>query len=110
VEALDELSARYGIPIVNFGHAGNGNLHVNLLLDPAQPGAKERAETCLHEVFDTVLRLRGTLSGEHGVGLAKRDYVSRELSPYALALFAAIKRQFDPNGILNPGKLPTEAD
>ena len=105
VEALNELSARHGIPIVNFGHAGNGNLHVNLLVDPARPGERERADTCLHEVFDKVLELRGTLSGEHGVGLAKRDYVPRELSPYALELFAGIKRQFDPRGILNPGKL-----
>jgi D-lactate dehydrogenase len=110
VEALDELSARYGIPIVNFGHAGNGNLHVNLLIDPARPGEREKAERCLSEVFDRVLRLRGTLSGEHGVGLAKRDYVALELSPYTLALFSAIKRQFDPNGILNPGKLPVESD
>ena len=91
------------------GHAGNGNIHVNLLLDPAKPGQQEKAEECLSEVFDLVLGLRGSLSGEHGVGLAKRDYVGRELDAVSMDLMRAIKRQFDPNGILNMGKmLPDE--
>ncbi|HEX7112821.1 MAG TPA: FAD-linked oxidase C-terminal domain-containing protein, partial [Mizugakiibacter sp.] len=64
-----------------------------------------RAEPCLAEVFDTVIALDGTLSGEHGIGLAKRAFMPRALDPGALALMGAIKRQFDPEGILNPGKL-----
>ncbi|HEX7113175.1 MAG TPA: FAD-linked oxidase C-terminal domain-containing protein, partial [Mizugakiibacter sp.] len=64
-----------------------------------------RAEPCLAEVFDTVIALDGTLSGEHGIGLAKRAFMPRALDPGALALMDAIKRQFDPDGILNPGKL-----
>ncbi len=109
INGLDGLSRRHGIPIVNFGHAGNGNIHVNLLLDPAKPGQQEQAEECLGEVFDLVLGLRGTLSGEHGIGLVKRDYVGRELDAVSMDLMRAIKRQFDPNGILNRGKmLPDE--
>lgn len=105
IAGLDALSRKYALAIVNFGHAGNGNIHVNLLLDPAKPGEKERAERCLDEVFDLVLSLRGTLSGEHGVGLVKRDYVGRELDGESLALMRAIKAQFDPLGILNPDKM-----
>ena len=105
INGLNDLSLRHGIPIVNFGHAGNGNIHVNLLLDPAKPGQQEKAEECLSEVFDLVLGLRGSLSGEHGVGLAKRDYVGRELDAVSMDLMRSIKRQFDPNGILNMGKM-----
>ena len=105
IGGLNELSRRFGLPIVNFGHAGNGNIHVNLLLDPAKPGEEEKAHAALGEVFALVLSLRGTLSGEHGVGLEKRDYIVRELDATSLDLMRAIKRQFDPNGILNPGKM-----
>lgn len=104
IVGLDELSRRYGLPIVNFGHAGNGNIHVNLLYDPARPGESDRAHACLDGMFSLVLSLRGTLSGEHGVGIEKRDYVERELDPPSLRLMRAIKRQFDPNDILNWGK------
>jgi glycolate oxidase subunit GlcD len=104
IDGLQELSAAYGIPIVNFGHAGNGNIHVNLLVNPQDTVQMEAAKRCLDNVFDLVLRLDGTLSGEHGVGLSKRDFVARELTPAALKLMHGIKRQFDPNGILNPGK------
>lgn len=106
IDGLERLSRETGIRIVNFGHAGNGNIHVNLLVEPSE---LPQAERCLARVFDLVLELEGTLSGEHGVGLEKREYVRRELDPVALRLMRDIKRQFDPNGILNPGKgLPTE--
>jgi D-lactate dehydrogenase (quinone) len=104
IDGLQAIALQSGIRIVNFGHAGNGNIHVNLLLDPAQPGAQERAAAALEAAFDLVLALGGTLSGEHGVGLEKRDYVGRELGPEVLALLHGIKAQFDPAGILNPGK------
>lgn len=104
VLGLERLAQRHQIQIVNFGHAGNGNIHVNLLYDPAEPGASDRANSCLGEVFDLVLRLGGTLSGEHGVGLVKRDFISRELDPAALGLMWDIKKLFDPQQILNPGK------
>jgi len=111
INGLAALSAQYGVTIVNFGHAGNGNIHVNLLVDPDDAQQMERAEPCLSDVFDLVLRLGGTLSGEHGIGSEKRDYVARELDPIALRLMHAIKAQFDPKGILNPGKkLPPSED
>jgi len=104
MDRLQDLGQAHGITIVNFGHAGNGNIHVNLLVNPDHPQELARAETCLSAVFDLVLELRGTLSGEHGVGLEKRAFVAREIPPDTLALMHALKRQFDPNGILNPGK------
>jgi D-lactate dehydrogenase len=109
IDGLHALSQRHGITIVNFGHAGNGNIHVNLLVNPDDAQEMQRAEQCLSEVFSLVLELGGTLSGEHGVGLEKRGFIARELDAGSLALMHAIKRQFDPNGILNPGKaLPDE--
>ncbi len=105
IEGLDRLSKKYDLPIINFGHAGNGNIHVNLLLDPDEPGQGKKAQQCLDEIFSLVLALTGTLSGEHGVGLEKRDFVDRELDTNSLELMRNIKRQFDPNGILNPDKI-----
>ncbi len=104
IEGLERLSREHAITIVNFGHAGNGNIHVNLLVDPDDQDEMARAGACLSAVFDLVVALDGTLSGEHGVGLEKRDFVGRELDAVALGLMRAIKRQFDPNGVLNPGK------
>jgi D-lactate dehydrogenase len=104
IEGLTKISEQYSIPIVNFGHAGNGNIHVNLLYDSQDEAQQKNAAPCLNAVFDLVLQLEGTLSGEHGIGEVKRDYVGRELQDTALGLMHAIKQQFDPAGILNPGK------
>lgn len=108
VDGLTALSVASGIPIVNFGHAGNGNLHVNLMVDPAETRQTSAAPDTLARVFDLVLTLGGTLSGEHGIGLAKRDFMPRAIDPPTLALMRAIRRDFDPDGILNPGKLLPE--
>jgi D-lactate dehydrogenase len=102
---LDALERDSGIAIVCFGHAGNGNLHVNLMFDPADPAQAAAAPVALERLFDQVLALGGTLSGEHGIGLDKRAFMPRALDPTALALMQAVKRVFDPDGILNPGKL-----
>ncbi|MFP4079256.1 MAG: FAD-binding oxidoreductase [Ectothiorhodospira sp.] len=104
IREVEALSREYGIPIVCFGHAGNGNIHVNLLVDPDDPRQMTAATPCLDRLFERVLSLEGTLSGEHGVGIAKRDYVERELTPEALDLMRGIKACFDPADILNPGK------
>jgi D-lactate dehydrogenase (quinone) len=105
IDGLEKLSREFGIPIVNFGHAGNGNIHVNLLYDTQDPRQERNALPCLSRVFDLVLALGGTLSGEHGIGMAKRDYINRAIDPVTLDLMRAIKRQFDPRGILNPDKI-----
>jgi D-lactate dehydrogenase len=105
MDGLEDLSRRHSVTIVNFGHAGNGNIHVNLLVDPDDADEMLHAERCLSDLFDLVLELQGTLSGEHGVGIEKRDFVPREIDPVTLGLMGRIKAQFDPQGILNPGKL-----
>jgi D-lactate dehydrogenase len=111
VEAVGAIASRESLRIVCFGHAGNGNLHVNLLFDPAEAGTEARTTRALDALFETTLALGGQLSGEHGIGLAKRGYMARALEPETLATMRAIKRVFDPDGILNPGKLlPDEAD
>jgi D-lactate dehydrogenase len=105
IGGLEALSLEFAITIVNFGHAGNGNIHVNLLVNPDDPDEMHRAERCLERVFDLVLKLKGTLSGEHGVGLEKRDFIDREIAAPALELMRGIKELFDPQDILNPDKM-----
>lgn len=105
LEILDSLATRHGITMVNFGHAGNGNIHVNLLTDFGRAGERDKARKCLAQVFEAVLLLQGTLSGEHGIGYDKREFLGLEIEPAALALMKKIKQQFDPAGILNPDKL-----
>lgn len=104
VEGLQALSRKHDIRIVNFGHAGNGNLHTNLLVDPEDPAQMHAVQLCLADVFRLVLDLEGTLSGEHGVGMEKRDYVGWEIAEDTLDAMRAIKHALDPKGILNPGK------
>lgn len=102
---IEALAERHRLPIVSFGHAGNGNLHVNIIVHRDDVEQMQRAEACLDDMLREVLRLGGTLSGEHGIGSEKRRFVALEIEPDTLALMHAIKRQFDPAGILNPGKL-----
>lgn len=104
IRGVAELSRRHGIRIVCFGHAGNGNIHVNLLADPDDPAQMAVIEPCLHAVFRLVLDLEGTLSGEHGVGIDKRAFVAWEIDAPTLSMMDAVRRAFDPAGILNPGK------
>ncbi len=105
IERLRTLAGKFEVRIVSFGHAGNGNIHVNLLGDLADPAERRRMHGCLAEVFRVVLELGGTLSGEHGIGFEKKEFVGLEIEPATLELMRRIKRQFDPAGILNPGKL-----
>ncbi|MEO8160831.1 MAG: FAD-linked oxidase C-terminal domain-containing protein [Arenimonas sp.] len=109
VDAVAAIATRQDLRIVCFGHAGNGNLHVNLLFDPAEPGIDARTASALDELFAATLALGGQLSGEHGIGVAKRAFMARALDPATLEAMRAIKRVFDPDGILNPGKLLPEA-
>ena len=103
VAGLGELGKTHGVRIVNFGHAGNGNLHVNLLYDRSDAAQREAVERCLPGVFELVFSLGGTLSGEHGIGTAKREFMSQALSPEILALMRGVKAAFDPAGVFNPG-------
>jgi glycolate oxidase len=105
IRKIDAIAERHGIPIVNFGHAGDGNIHVNIMIDKKVPGELEKAEQAIEEVFKGALALGGTMSGEHGVGIAKAPYIPLEISEQAAAYMKAIKRALDPNNILNPGKI-----
>jgi glycolate oxidase len=99
-----ELGAKYELPVVNFGHLGDGNVHATFLIDPRVEGQRARADAAAGELFETVLGMGGSLSGEHGVGAAKLAYVERQLGPGTVALMRRIKASLDPHDVLNPGK------
>jgi glycolate oxidase len=102
---LKGLSESSGIRIVNFGHAGDGNIHVNLMVDRNNKNEYEKAVKLVEDIFRATLELGGTISGEHGVGLTKKNYISMEIRPDELELMKKIKAVFDPKNILNPGKI-----
>ena len=108
VAHVQGIATALTLKIVCFGHAGNGNLHVNLLYDPADADASVRANEALARVFSAVIALGGQLSGEHGIGLAKRGFMTQALGAETLKAMRAIKQAFDPDGILNPGKVLPE--
>lgn len=105
IRALEKISAKYQVPIINFGHAGDGNIHVNVMVDLREHGMAEKVELVLDEVFMTTVGLSGSISGEHGIGTAKAKYLGMELDADTIASMQRIKTAFDPNNILNPGKI-----
>jgi glycolate oxidase len=105
VQWIDDLRRRTGLTMVTFGHAGDGNIHFNIMLDKKDPEALEKAEAAVKELFRQTIALGGTLSGEHGVGITKAPYLEMELRGPEIALMKRIKAAFDPKGILNPGKI-----
>jgi glycolate oxidase len=105
ISRFQAIGQRFDLLIVSFGHAGDGNIHVNVMYDGTKTEEKIKAEEAVNEIFQVVLDLGGTLSGEHGVGLTKAPFLTLELDPISLALMKKIKALFDPNGILNPGKI-----
>ncbi|MBS1232796.1 MAG: D-lactate dehydrogenase [Nitrospirae bacterium] len=102
---LRTLSEKSGITIVNFGHAGDGNIHVNIMVDKADADEYRRGLGLVEQIFRDTLELGGTLSGEHGVGLTKAEYITMELSRRELDIMKSIKNVFDSKKILNPGKI-----
>jgi glycolate oxidase len=110
IRALEDISNRYGVPIVNFGHAGDGNIHVNVMVDLDVPGMKDTVAQALNEIFRATVDLGGSVSGEHGIGTAKAAFIGMELDQATMAAMRAIKRALDPLNIMNPGKIfPEEA-
>lgn len=105
VEKIRLMGEQTGLTMVSFGHAGDGNIHFNIMLDKNNPAQLLAARQAVDAIFDFTLALGGTISGEHGVGLAKASYMEKEISPEVLALMKRIKAAFDPAGILNPGKM-----
>jgi glycolate oxidase len=102
------ISAKYGLPIVLFGHAGDGNLHPNILFDRRDPEQREKVEQIVGEIFQVALDLGGTLSGEHGIGTFKLPYMRQALGPVSINIQWRIKQALDPQNILNPGKVLPE--
>ncbi len=102
IEKTDQISKKYGLPIVNFGHAGDGNIHVNVLYEDDE---RKKAEAAVYEIFEAVVELGGTLSGEHGIGVAKQKFLRLAKTESEMNIMRAIKKTFDPNNILNPGKM-----
>lgn len=105
IRRIDRISDESGVPIVNFGHAGDGNIHVNVMIDKKVPGEQEKADRAIEEVFKEALALGGTMSGEHGVGIAKAPYIPLEITEQTADFMRAIKKTLDPNNILNPDKI-----
>ena len=109
-EVVDELRHKFRLRIPCFGHVGDGNIHVNIMVDPDSPDEIARAHQAERALFEGVVALEGSISGEHGIGFSKAPYLSLELSLDEIALLKRVKLAFDPNGILNPGKIfPDEA-
>ncbi|MCB2187010.1 MAG: FAD-binding protein [Deltaproteobacteria bacterium] len=104
VDRLQGIARARGVTVATFGHAGDGNLHVNVMHDHTDPSQQEAAREAVSDIFAHTLALGGTLSGEHGVGTAKLGFVGAEIHPVALELMQGIKRLFDPANILNPHK------
>ena len=105
IAALEEIAARFQVRIVNFGHAGDGNIHVNIMVDLRQEGMAEKARQAVEAVFRAAVKLRGSISGEHGIGTVKAGYLGLEIDPVAIAMMRRVKTAFDPDNLLNPGKI-----
>jgi glycolate oxidase len=102
---VDRIKSEYRMRIPLFGHAGDGNIHVNIMVDPNDQDELARAHRAQRELFEGVVALEGSISGEHGIGFTKAPYLSIELSADEIALMKRVKKAFDPLGIMNPGKI-----
>jgi glycolate oxidase len=99
-----QLQQKHSLPIACFGHAGDGNIHVNLMVDFTEPQATRRSDAALDELFRQVLAWGGAITGEHGIGLARKPWWPLAVSPEVRDLHRAVKQALDSRGILNPGK------
>ncbi len=105
VARIEQIGKKHDTFVANFGHAGDGNIHVNFVVDRDDPAAVARARECVSETFHLSVELGGTISGEHGIGYVKSQYMHYAIDPATLEIMKGIKRVFDPKGILNPGKM-----
>jgi glycolate oxidase len=103
-DAVGKLARKYRLQVPTFGHAGDGNLHVNVMLNRSDKDETKRAEALVTELFAATMDLGGTISGEHGIGVTKLQFLPDQLGPDGLTLQAGIKQAFDPRSLINPGK------
>ena len=102
---IKEIARSYDLTIVIIGHAGDGNLHPSILTDKNNPEHYKKAQSAVNEIFSLAVEMGGAISGEHGIGLEKRKFLKKIMPKEEVELLKAIKRVFDPKGILNPGKI-----
>ncbi len=100
-----EIGNKYDLVVPCFGHAGDGNIHVNVMLNGSSEKELEKGHEAIEEIFELVVNMGGTLSGEHGIGISKAEFMNIAFTQTEMRLFKRIKSAFDPNGILNPGKM-----
>ena len=105
LKKIYEIGDKYGFKVPCFGHAGDGNIHVNVMVDGSSQDELDRGHQAIKEIFQLVVDMGGTLSGEHGIGTSKAPFMSIAFNEEEIELFRAIKASFDPNNILNPGKM-----
>ena len=105
LRGVNQIAAKYALQIATYGHAGDGNLHPQILYDGHDPDQVKRMEAASGDLFRLAMELEGTLTGEHGIGLSKAAYMTLEHDPVAMDVMRSLKRMFDPNNILNPGKM-----
>ena len=104
-EFVERLKREFRLRIPCFGHAGDGNIHVNIMVSPGDEDELRRAHEAERQLFEGVVALEGSISGEHGIGFAKAKYLRLELDAATIAIMKAVKRAFDPHDVLNPGKI-----
>jgi glycolate oxidase len=105
INFIQQIAAKYDVRIGTFGHMGDGNLHPTFLTDEKNHAEMERVEAAMTEIFDLAVKLGGTITGEHGIGLAKKRFLPRAIGEGSLGLMRQLKRSLDPEGLLNPGKI-----
>ncbi|HEV09280.1 MAG TPA: FAD-binding protein, partial [Sulfurihydrogenibium azorense] len=102
---LREIGKKYNLKMVNFGHIGDGNVHANFMINGLDPDEVARAEKAVEEVFELALSYRGSITGEHGVGITKAEFMRKQFSPQEMEIMRKIKRVWDPKNLINPGKM-----
>jgi glycolate oxidase len=110
IRFVNEIATKHNLQIATFGHFGDGNLHPTILTDERDAAEMHRVEAALKDIFDHALALGGTITGEHGVGLAKKAFLKQQLGDSSYALLQQIKRTLDPEGLLNPGKVSDQEE
>jgi glycolate oxidase len=105
VRRIEQIQNRTGLAIVSFGHAGDGNIHCNIMYHRQNPEERMLAELAMDELFTHTLELGGTITGEHGVGITKIKYLPKEVRESEIEIMRGIKKVFDPENIMNPGKI-----
>jgi FAD/FMN-containing dehydrogenase len=105
VEFINQLAQEYHLLIPLFGHIGDGNIHTNLMVDPNDPEEMKRVEIVLDKIFRYVVSVKGSISGEHGIGITKKPFMKYQFTDVEMELFRNIKKVFDPEDLLNPGKI-----